>query len=220
MSRFENYTYFMRNPIIVGIAGGSGSGKTTIASGLCRLTEQYGSVVISQDDYYLGLPEGTDASHYNFDDPSALDLERLASDLLELKASKTVNLPIYDFTCHRRSSSVRTATPTPVIFVEGLFVFATPALRAVFDIRFFVDVPEHERLRRRILRDVQERGRSEPDIREQWMRQVEPMYLKHTHPTRTGAHFVLEMPESDDLAYCEQVVALWKILEQRLSSST
>jgi len=207
-------------PIVVGIAGGSGSGKTTIASGLCRLTEQYGNVVISQDDYYFGLPEGTDASRYNFDDPSALDLEGLARDLLALKAGKTVEMPIYDFTCHRRSNTRRTVKPTPLIFVEGLFVFATPALREVFDLRFFVDVPEAERLRRRILRDVQERGRSEPDIREQWMQQVEPMYLKHTHPTMEGAHFVLEMPYPDDLAYCEQVVALWKILEQRIESST
>jgi uridine kinase len=184
----------MFSPLIIGIAGGSGSGKTTIASGLCRLTEHYGSVVISQDDYYLGLPEGTDASRYNFDDPSALDLERMARDLLELKAGKTVNLPIYDFTCHRRSSAVRTVTPTPVIFVEGLFVFATPALREVFDICFFVDVPEHERLRRRIFRDVRERGRCEADIREQWERQVEPMYVKHTLPTRACANFVLELP--------------------------
>jgi uridine kinase len=210
----------MGNPIIVGIAGGSGSGKTTIASGLCRLTEQYGNVVISQDDYYFGLPEGTDASQYNFDEPSALDLDRLARDLMDLKAGKTVNMPIYDFTCHRRSNTMRTVTPTPLIFVEGLFVFATPALREVFDLRFFVDVPEVERLRRRILRDVQERGRSEPDIREQWVLQVEPMYLKHTHPTRVGADFVLKMPHPSDLAYCEQVVALWKILEQRIESTT
>ena len=210
----------MRTPIIVGIAGGSGSGKTTIASGLCQLTEQYGSVVISQDDYYFGLPEGVDASRYNFDDPSALDLDRLASDLLELKAGKTVNLPIYDFTCHRRLDAERTITPTPVIFVEGLFVFATSALRSVFDLRFFVDVPEHERLRRRILRDIHERGRSESDICEQWVQQVEPMYLKHTHPTRADAHIVLEMPHPDDLAYCEQVVELWKNIEQRLRPST
>jgi uridine kinase len=209
----------MFSPLIIGIAGGSGSGKTTIASGLCRLTEHYGSVVISQDDYYFGLPEGTDVSRYNFDDPSALDLERLASDLLELKAGKTVNLPVYDFTCHRRSDAVQSVAPVPLIFVEGLFVFATPALRAVFDICFFVDVPEHERLRRRILRDVRERGRCESDIREQWAWQVEPMYAKHTLPTRACAHFVLELPHPNDHAYCEQVVAMWSIIEQRLTRS-
>jgi uridine kinase len=143
----------------------------------------------------------------------------MARDLLELKAGKTVNLPIYDFTCHRRSSAVRTVTPTPVIFVEGLFVFATPALREVFDICFFVDVPEHERLRRRIFRDVRERGRCEADIREQWERQVEPMYVKHTLPTRACANFVLELPHPNDHAYCEQVVAMWSIIEQRLTHS-
>ncbi len=210
----------MFSPLIVGIAGGSGSGKTTIASGLCRLTEHFGSVVISQDDYYLGLPEGTDASRYNFDDPSALDIARLTSDLLELKVCKTVNLPIYDFTCHRRSDSVRTVVPTPVIFVEGLFIFVPPTLRAVLDICFFVDVPEHERLRRRILRDSKERGRCDSEIREQWERQVEPMYLQHTLPTRACADFVLEMPHSDDQSYCEQVIAMWKIIEQRLGPLT
>ncbi len=209
----------MFSPLIIGIAGGSGSGKTTIASGLRCLTEHYGSVVISQDDYYLGLPEGTDAARYNFDDPSALDLERLASDLLELKAGKTVDLPIYDFTCHRRADAVQSITPVPLIFVEGLFVFATPALRTVFDICFFVDVPEHERLRRRILRDMRERGRSESDIREQWERQVEPMYLTHTHPTRCFSDIVLDLPEPDDLSYCEQLVAMWRIIEERLTHS-
>ena len=209
----------MFSPINVGIVGGSGSGKTTIASGLCCLTEHYGSVVISQDDYYLGLPEGTDASRYNFDDPSALDLERLASDLLELKSGNSVNLPIYDFTCHRRSNAVRTVTPTPVIFVEGLFLFVKPALREVFDICFFVDVPEHERLRRRIFRDVRERGRCEADIREQWEQQVEPMYLTHTHPTRRFSDIVLDLPQPNDLSYCEQMVTMWNIIEQRLTQS-
>lgn len=209
----------MRAPIIVGLSGGSGSGKTTLALGLRRLTDQFGSVVISQDDYYFGLPEGTDASRYNFDDPSALDLERLAADLLELKAGKTVNLPVYDFACHRRSRSVQTVSPVPLILVEGLFVFATSALREVFDIRFFVDVPAHERLRRRILRDVRERGRSESEIVEQWRRQVEPMYIKHTHSARECAHFVLEMKHPDDQAYCGQVVTMWSILERRIKQS-
>ena len=210
----------MRSPIIVGLAGGSGSGKTTLALGLCQLTEPFGSLGISQDDYYFGLPEGTEASSYNFDDPAALDLERLASDLRGLKAGKTVSLPVYDFASHRRSSSVRAVSPTPVIFVEGLFVFVTAALRAAFDIRFFVDVPAHERLRRRVLRDVRERGRSESEVIEQWRRQVEPMYLEHTLPTRECADFVLEMESPDALAYCEQVVAMWNIVERRLKGSS
>lgn len=210
----------MRIPMIVGIAGGSGSGKTTIAMGLRRLTEPYGNIVISQDDYYFGLPEGVEASQYNFDDPAALDLDRLAEDLLKLKSGESVHLPIYDFSSHRRLEDVHTVDPMPLIFVEGLFVFATEVLRSVFDLRVFVDVPEHERLRRRILRDVQERGRRESEIREQWVRQVEPMYLKHTHPTRVGTDFILEMPHPDDRAYCEQMVAIWRILEQRLKRSS
>jgi len=207
-------------PIIVGIAGGSGSGKTTLAEGLRELTADFGSVAITQDDYYLGLPDGADASGYNFDEPAALDLDRLASDLAALKAGRTVSRPVYDFVHHRRSERVQITSPTPLIIVEGLFIFALPALRDLFDLRFFVDVPAHERLRRRVQRDRTSRGRSEEDIRNQWTRQVEPMYVKHTLPTRACADFVLDMPQADNLAYSEQVVTLWGMIEIRLQADS
>jgi uridine kinase len=210
----------MKPSLIVGIAGGSGSGKTTLASGLRELTADCGSQLISQDDYYRGLPEGTAPEAYNFDDPAALDLAGLARDLTDLKAGRTVNMPTYDFAQHRRSPAVRRVDPAPLIIVEGLFIFVTPMLREVFDLRLFVDVPAEERLRRRLQRDARERGRTVQDILEQWNGQVEPMFVAHTQPTRTYAHVVVKLPHPDDHAYCEQVIALWRTVEDRLHGST
>lgn len=210
----------MTTPILTGIAGGSGSGKTTLAKGLRELTADSGSVVLSQDDYYLGLPDGVTAAGYNFDDPAALDLDRLAADLVALKAGRAVRRPVYDFSRHCRADVEQETAPTRLIIVEGLFLFALPALRDLFDLRFFVDVPAEERLRRRMLRDVEDRGRSEAEIRDQWERQVEPMYVRHILPTRGSAHFVLNLPHPDDRAYSEQVVSLWGLVEQRLRSFT
>jgi uridine kinase len=207
-------------PLLAGIAGGSGSGKTTLAQGLRELTADFGSVVLSQDDYYFGLPEGVAASDYNFDEPASLDLERLAVDLAALKAGRAVRRPVYDFARHCRADVEQETVPTRLIIVEGLFLFALPALRDLFDLRCFVDVPAEERLRRRVLRDVATRGRSEAEIRDQWERQVEPMYVRHIRCTRDSAHVVLNLPHPDEWAYSEQVVALWGLVEQRLREVT
>ncbi len=206
----------MSKPIIAGIAGGSGSGKTTLAEGLQKLTAGYGSIVLSQDDYYRGLPDGMAAADYNFDEPAALDLARLASDLKALKAGRAIHRPVYNFEQHRRADTEQETKPAPLIIVEGLFLFALPTLRDLFDLRFFVEVPADERLRRRLRRDVLNRCRSEAGIRSQWQHQVEPMYQQYTHPTRKYAHLVLDIPYADGIVYSEQVVAMWGMVEKRL----
>lgn len=206
----------MITPVIAGIAGGSGSGKTTLARNLRDWTASFSSVVLSQDDYYLGLPDGTAASDYNFDEPAALDLARLADDLAALKAGRAVRRPVYDFARHRRSDAEQETAPAQLIIVEGLFIFVRPALRRLFDLRFFVDVPAGERLRRRIVRDVRDRGRSEAEIRQQWDRQAEPMFVKHVLPARRHAHLVINLPNLDDPACSGQIAAMRDMTEQRL----
>lgn len=206
-------------PVIVGIAGGSGSGKSTLAHGLATLTERFGSTVICQDDYYKGIPAGVDAAAYNFDEPAALDLDLLARHLCELKRGRPVSAPLYDFHAHGRRAETRAIAPCSLVFVEGLFLFAAEPLRNAFDIRFFIDVPAEERLRRRIGRDTSDRGRSPEDIRRQFEGQVEPMYRLHIAPTRVHAHFVLEMPHPNDQAYCEQVVEMWRRIEARFEAA-
>ncbi len=207
----------MHTPLIVGIVGGSGSGKTTLATGLLTLCERFAPAHVSQDDYYRGLPAGVAAEDYNFDEPAALDLAALAADLLTLKAGGTIQAPRYDFAAHRPRPERVEMRPAPLIVVEGLFLYAEPALRDAIDLRFFVDVPGDERLRRRIARDVGERGRDEAGIRDQFERQVRPMHDLHVQPGRTHAHYVLDIPHPDDHAYCEQVIEMWRRVEQHLT---
>jgi uridine kinase len=207
-----------RPPLVAGIAGGSGSGKTTLATGLLTLCEPFRPVHISQDDYYRGLPAGVAAPDYNFDEPAALDLAALAADLLALKAGRTILAPRYDFASHRPQPDRVEVRPAPLIVVEGLFLYAEPALRDAIDLRFFVDVPDGERLRRRIARDTAERGRTEAEIRGQFERQVRPMHDLHVQPGRAHAHVVLDIPHPDDMAYCEQVIDMWRRVEQRLQT--
>lgn len=179
----------MNSPRIIGIVGASGSGKTTVAQELAALAE--GNCLISQDNYYRGLPDDIAAADWNFDDPAALDLEHLARDLAALKRGETVQIPCYDFSTHKRKSETITLKPAPVIIVEGLFLFLPENLRRVFDVKIFVDVPPEVCLQRRIARDKAERSRTEEDIRRQWFVQVEPMYRKYVAPTRAFADLLL-----------------------------
>ena len=206
----------MKPTVVIGIVGGSGSGKTPLARGLQALTARYGNVLMSQDSYYRGLSDGMDARNYNFDEPAALDMDLLAVHLALLKAGRPVHAPLYDFETHRRRAATETVSPAALIIVEGLFLYALPALREVFDLRFFLDVPAAERLRRRIDRDVRERGRTEQEIIAQFREQVEPMYIRHVEPTRKHADAVLSLPHPDDRTYCEQVAAMWRRIEERL----
>ena len=204
------------NPVLVGIVGGSGSGKTTLASGLAALTVEYGSRLISQDSYYRGLPPGVSAESYNFDDPAALDLDLLAAHLRELRSGKAIQAPDYDFSTHQRAGRGVCVEPARLLIVEGLFLFMTEALRDSFDLRFFLDVPEAERLRRRVARDTQQRGRTAADVIRQFEQQVEPMYRRYVWPTRAFTHHVLDLPHPADLLYCEQVVRVWSQVEECL----
>ncbi len=180
------------------------------------MTERFGCRILSQDHYYRGIPEGLPVETYDFDDPAALDLELLAQHLAAVRQGQEVAVPQYDFLSHRRRSQSETLAPAPLIIVEGLFLYTSAALRDSFDLRFFVEVPAAERLRRRIARDTVERGRAAGDIVRQFEQQVEPTYQRHIWPTRCHAHFVLDLPHPDDRAYCEQVVAMWGRIEQFL----
>ncbi|MEI8207147.1 MAG: AAA family ATPase [Kiritimatiellales bacterium] len=176
-------------PRIVGIVGASGSGKTTVAH---ELAEQTGTCcLISQDNYYRGLPDGVAAKDWNFDDPAVIDLEHRARDLAALKRGEIVEGPRYIFSTHRRAPNTVTLNPAPVIIVEGLFLFTTGHLRDVFDLKIFIDVPLKVCLEHRVARDVVERGRTEAMIRQRWAEQVEPMYRKYVEPSRAFADLLL-----------------------------
>ncbi|MFZ4779284.1 MAG: uridine kinase family protein, partial [Terrimicrobiaceae bacterium] len=125
-------------------------------------------------------------------------------------------MPQYDFATHCRLRQTERVAPTPLIIVEGLFLYSNASLREAFDLRFFVDVPADERRRRRIARDAAERGRVAEDIVRQFDQQVEPMYRRHILPTSQYADYVINLPRPDERLYCEQVVEMWGRIERML----
>jgi uridine kinase len=180
-------------PLVIGIAGGTGSGKTTVAAKVAGSLPVDGVALIQHDWYYLDrshLPEAA-RERINFDEPDALDNAALASDLLALKDGRAVLCPQYDFATHTRRAEGRAVAPSPIVLVEGILIFAVPSLRDAFDLRIFVDTDDDIRLLRRIRRDIEERGRDIASIEEQYVRTVRPMHQLHVAPSRRYAHLII-----------------------------
>ena len=179
-------------PLVIGIAGGTGSGKTTVAARIGEALPPDRAVVIQHDWYYLDRSHLTEEARalVNFDEPDALDNARLRSDLQALKEGRTAVCPRYDFASHTRLSEGRVA-PHPIVIVEGILLFAVPALRDAFDLRLFVDTDDDVRLLRRIRRDVEERGRDIGSIEAQYRASVRPMHQLHVAPSRKHAHLII-----------------------------
>jgi uridine kinase len=180
-------------PIVVGIAGGTGSGKTTVAAKLVAAMPEGRASLIQHDWYYRDRSHLDAAARraINFDEPDALENDLLLADLLELKAGRPVACPQYDFATHTRSEQRRCVPACPIIIVEGILIFAARALRDVFDLRLFVDTDDDIRLLRRIKRDIEERGRDIASIEAQYLNSVRPMHALHVAPSRASAHLII-----------------------------
>jgi uridine kinase len=177
--------------VLVGIAGGSGSGKTTLAR---AVAEAFGdAVVIPHDAYYRDLAHlpFEERARCNFDEPAALDNERLIADLGCLRGGHCIELPQYDFTNHVRGRGSVNVVPRPLVIVEGILVLAVDELRALFDACIFVDASTETRLRRRIVRDQVERGRSRESVVAQYERTTLPMHERFVAPTRQYAQVIV-----------------------------
>ncbi|MGD2103575.1 MAG: uridine kinase [Anaerolineae bacterium] len=180
-------------PIIIGVAGGTGSGKTTVAS---RILDRVGTehiVYIAHDAYYrdLGhLPERLRAQ-VNFDHPDALETELLVEHLKELRAGCPVEIPTYDFTSHTRKDETRRVDVAPVVIVEGILVFVEPDLRKLFDVKIYIDTDADVRFIRRLQRDLAERGRSVESVCEQYLSTVRPMHLEFVEPSKRYADVII-----------------------------
>jgi uridine kinase len=196
----------MKSSRIIGIVGASGSGKTTVAQELAELAGN--ASLMSQDNYYISLPNDVDSKGWNFDDPAVIDLEHLARDLAALKRGKTVEGPQYIFSTHKRAPDTVTLKPAPVIIVEGLFLFLPESLRKVFDLKVFINLPLEVCLERRVARDTVERGRTEQEIHRRWAEQVEPMYRKHVEPTRDLADILLVPAERGTPERAKQIESI------------
>ena len=201
-------------PYIVGIAGGTGSGKTTVADKLAEAMPVGRCVTIEHDAYYRdqGHLPAEDRDAINYDHPAALDSELLARHLGELRGGRAVEVPIYDFATHTRRRETRTVAPARVIIVEGILVFAEPALRELMDIKIFVDTDPDIRLMRRIRRDLEERGRTLSSVRDQYHATVRPMHLEYVEPSKRWADLIL--PEGGDNRVAIDVLLgqLWRVV--------
>ena len=192
-------------PHLIGIAGGSGAGKTTLARALAA--ELVDAVVLSMDAYYRDLAHLDSAvrSRWNFDAPEAFDWEPFLADLRALRERQTIRRPSYDFTTHTRRPEVEEVEPRPYVIVEGLFVLYHPDVRALLDTTVFLNVDDHIALDRRVARDCRQRGRHPEHVRTQYARDVQPMFERHVRPTAQWATLSLPVGPLDVMA--QQVVA-------------
>lgn len=178
--------------VTIGVAGGSASGKSTISRAILDQAGQEHIAYLLHDSYYKDLVElGHDRSQINYDHPDSLETSLLVEHILQLKAGKPVEVPIYDFVEDRRLAETRTVQPQPVILVEGILVLAEPELRKLFDIKIFVDTPPDIRFIRRLSRDVAERGRSMESVIDQYLKTVRPMHNAFVEPSKRYADIIV-----------------------------
>ena len=188
----------MSRPLIVGIAGGTGSGKTTVAHKLAAAMPAGRCVSIEHDAYYFdqGHLPPDERANVNYDHPASLESSLLAEHLRQLRAGRAVDVPLYDFATHKRRTETRHVEPAPVVIVEGILVFVEAGLRDLMDIKIFVDTDADIRLMRRIRRDLEHRGRSFESVRHQYYATVRPMHIEHVEPSKRWADLIV--PEGGD----------------------
>jgi uridine kinase len=183
----------MKQPILIGITGGTGSGKTTIANEIFRKFDKNCITMIEQDSYYK---DQSDLSHEeriktNYDHPDAFDTELLVSHLKQLIDGKSVEKPIYDFSIHNRKKEAITLEPREIIIVEGIMILDSKEIRDLLDIKIYVDTDADVRIIRRLIRDLDERGRTVDSVIEQYLNVVRPMHMQFIEPTKRYADIII-----------------------------
>jgi uridine kinase len=196
------------DPLVIGIAGGSGSGKTTVAQEILQRVGPARIAFLQHDSYYKdlsGLPP-TQRAEVNFDHPNSLETELLIEHIASLRQRQPVEVPIYDFSIHGRTSETFTVQPRSVILVEGILIFTEAALRKMFDVKIFVDTDSDLRFIRRLERDITERGRTTESVIKQYQHTVRPMHLEFVEPSKRYADIII--PEGGhNTAALDMVVA-------------
>lgn len=203
--------------VTIGIAGGTGSGKSTFTN---RLKDYFGDAVtvLYHDNYYrrqVNIPL-EQRRKVNYDHPDALETELLLEHLKKLKHGETIFCPVYDYTQHNRSEETIEIKPNRIIIVEGILLLADRRIRELLDIKIFVDADADERILRRIIRDVKERGREINDIVDQYLTTVKPMHNLYVQPTRAAADIVINSGQND-VAFSVISAQIEKILKDHTS---
>jgi uridine kinase len=180
-------------PIIIGVAGGTASGKTTVSDAILERVGRDRIVYLQHDSYYRDLSHLPleERSKLNFDHPDALETELLVAHLRQLQAGKPVEIPIYDFTTYQRSAQTRRVEPRRVVLLEGLLIFVDKELREMMDIKLYVDIDADLRFIRRLQRDIQERGRTMESVIRQYLTTVRPMHLEFVEPSKRYADIII-----------------------------
>jgi uridine kinase len=180
-------------PFLIGIAGGTGSGKTTVANAIVTRVGAERIAILSHDAYYrdfVDLPRDV-LDRQNFDHPDSLESELLVRHLKALKQGMVVETPIYDFKVHRRAAETRRVEPRKVILVDGILIYAEPELRKLFDVKIYVDTDADIRLIRRLKRDIAERGRTVESVVKQYESTVRPMHMEFVEPSKRYADLIV-----------------------------
>lgn len=182
-----------KTPLVIGIAGGTGSGKTTVANAVLESVGMNRIAYIPHDAYYRDL-EGrslAERAAVNYDHPDSLETSLMMEHILQLKAWHSIELPVYDFTTHSRTHQTVHIEPRRVILVEGILIFAEPELRKLFDVKIFVDTDPDIRFIRRLRRDIEDRGRSTESVVKQYLTTVRPMHLEFVEPSKRYADVII-----------------------------
>ena len=186
-------THHSPAPVIIGIAGGSGSGKTTVANAILKAVGKEKIAYLPHDAYYKDLSDlpSMQRKQVNFDHPDSLDNDLLIQHIQTLKEHKPIDMPVYDFTTDSRTDQTILIKPHRVIIVEGILIFADPSLRELFDVRLFVDTDPDIRFIRRLQRDIEERGRTTENVINQYLKTVRPMHLEFVEPSKRYADVII-----------------------------
>lgn len=211
----------MQDCIIVGVAGGSGSGKTTVAHNLVKAFDACDAVLLEQDAYYQELKNTTleQRAKINFDHPSSIEFDLVLQHLKDLKMGKAIQRPIYDFTTHLRKESSVEIKPSKIIVIEGILILAIPEIRDMLDVKIFVDTDADEMLLRRVERDINERGRTFECVKEQYLKTVKPMFLEFCEPSKRYADVIIPRGGENKIAVNMIIAKLKKYLNDGSLSS-
>lgn len=203
--------------LIIGIAGGSGAGKTSVTRRILESLDWTRVSVIPHDAYYYDSPSSQSGSppQMNFDHPDSLETSLLVEHLRSLRSGKPVDIPVYDFATHRRKSQTIRVEATDVIIVEGILIFVSRELRELMDIRIYIDTDADERVLRRLKRDVRERERTVESVMEQYLSTVKPMHLEFVEPSKRWADIIIPRGLDNIVAIDMVVTKIKTLLEGR-----
>jgi uridine kinase len=199
---------------VIGICGGSGSGKTTIVRKISELVSNF--VFIPQDNYYKSAEYISNANitAFNFDHPDAFDNDLIISQLTALKRGEGIEMPTYDFVHHRRTSETIHVSPQKVVLFEGIMIFTNKAVRELIDLKIFVDTPDDIRFIRRLIRDIKERGRTVDSVVDQYMNVVRPGHYEFIEPTKIYADIIIPEGGANERALNVLVTFINSVIER------